>query len=88
MVIYLGLQLGSFAYKIEILRPYRRRPSVDPTEGMTKEDAAKAFIEWQAALPARDMVIFTDGSQLEMAVRYGFVIYVNGTLKAIRKGKA
>ena len=59
----------------------------DPTEGMTKEDAAKAFIEWQAALPARDVVIFTDGSQLETAVGYGFAIYADGTLKATGKGK-
>ena len=54
----------------------------DPTGGLDKETASRAFKEWWAALPADDVTIFSDGSEQyidgERCVGYGYVVYQNG----------
>jgi ribonuclease HI len=51
----------------------------DPTEGVRKEAAAKAFIQWWDALPPDDVLVFSDGSEQykehEKLVGYGYAIY-------------
>ncbi|RAL60025.1 hypothetical protein DID88_000651 [Monilinia fructigena] len=55
----------------------------DPTEGLTKEEAAQAFKEWWRQLPPEDYTIFSDGSEQTIdrkhCVGYGYAIYRNGT---------
>ncbi|TGO45297.1 hypothetical protein BCON_0404g00010 [Botryotinia convoluta] len=55
----------------------------DPTEGLTKEEAAQAFKEWWQQLPPEDYTIFSDGSEQTIdrkrCVGYGYAIYRNGT---------
>lgn len=55
---------------------FTNRTNLDPTQGATKEEAAEAFREWLNTLSDRDIVIYSDGSQLELGkVGYGFAIY-------------
>jgi ribonuclease HI len=54
----------------------------DPTLGIDKKTAAKAFEEWWAQLPPSDVTIFSDGSEQytregEKRVTYGFAVYQN-----------
>ena len=54
----------------------------DPTLGIDKKTAAKAFKEWWAQLPPSHVTIFSDGSEQytkekERRVTYGFAIYQN-----------
>jgi ribonuclease HI len=52
----------------------------DPTMGIDKKTAAKAFKEWWAHLPPSDVTIFSDGSEQytkegDRQVTYGFAVY-------------
>lgn len=53
----------------------------DPTGGIDKETASRAFKEWWAALPPTDVTIFSDGSEQYVDgsrhVGYGYAIYQN-----------
>ena len=62
----------------------------DPTLGLDKKTAAKAFKEWWARLPPSDVTIFSDGSEQytmegEKQVTYGFAVYQNG--KQLQSGR-
>jgi ribonuclease HI len=53
---------------------------VDPTLGIDKKTAARAFKEWWAQLPPSDVTVFSDGSEQfpkegEKRVTYGFAVY-------------
>lgn len=63
-----------------ILPPLHFTPGCrkDPTEGLDKRLAAIAFEKWWANLPASDIVAFTDGSQMQDLLGYGFAIYRPG----------
>jgi ribonuclease HI len=59
-----------------LLLPKIYAPPYSPTEGLDKEKAAAQFVEWQAALPPDDIVVFTDGSMNEkLTAGWGFAIY-------------
>ncbi|KAF5007695.1 hypothetical protein FDECE_5995 [Fusarium decemcellulare] len=45
-----------------------------------KATAASRFLDWQASLPRRDVVVFSDGSMQDNSVGYGFVIFRGGKL--------
>ncbi|RAL59716.1 hypothetical protein DID88_000348 [Monilinia fructigena] len=57
----------------------------DPTEGLTKEEAAQAFKEWWRQLPPEDYTIFSDGSEQTIdrkhCVGYGYAIISQTALK-------
>jgi ribonuclease HI len=62
----------------------------DPTLGIDKKTAAKAFKEWWAQLPPLDVAIFSDGSEQYTKegvkrVTYGFAVYQNG--KQLQTGR-
>ncbi|RYO76081.1 hypothetical protein DL764_010307 [Monosporascus ibericus] len=59
----------------------------DPTQGLTKEEAAKAFETWHAALPPDDVVVFSDGSQDKTEIGYGFAVYQNKRLLGTGRGR-
>ena len=52
---------------------------VDPTEGVVKRLAAKAFKEWWAYLPQDVVTVFSDGSEQRIDgvrhVTYGYIVY-------------
>ncbi|EKV17723.1 putative RNA-directed DNA polymerase from transposon X-element [Penicillium digitatum PHI26] len=56
---------------------------IDPTGGIDKATASKAFQVWQESLPPTDICVFSDGSEQWQEgikyVGYGFVLMVNGT---------
>ena len=58
---------------------YTPGSGTDPTNGMTKEDAAKAFKEWFRKRSPRDLCVFSDGSELvengTRRVGYGYIVY-------------
>lgn len=63
------------------LRPphFSRDCRKDPTGGIDKETAAKAFKEWWSQRSANDVTIFSDGSEAyidgEKFVGYGYAVY-------------
>jgi ribonuclease HI len=62
----------------------------DPTLGVDKKTAAKAFKEWWAQLPPSDVTIFSDGSEQytkegEKRVTFGFAVYQNS--KQLQSGR-
>lgn len=75
-----------------ILAPPHYSPGCreDPTGGLSKEEAAKAFKDWWAQLPPNTVTIFSDGSEqiVEGAKRvtYGYAIYQGGRLLDEGKG--
>ena len=80
-------QLGSLLPEIprtELIAPhYSPGCRTDPTLGIDKKTAAKAFKEWWAQLPPLDVTIFSDGSEQytkegEKRVTYGYAVYQNG----------
>ena len=64
------------------LYPPRFTPGsrLEPTRGMTKEDAATAFKAWFAGLPSWDITVFSDGSKTAEGLGYGYAIYEGQTL--------
>ncbi|KAG0154530.1 hypothetical protein PDIDSM_98 [Penicillium digitatum] len=56
---------------------------IDPTGGIDKATASKAFQVWQESLPPTDICVFSDGSEQWQEgikyVGYGFVLMANGT---------
>ncbi|KAG0157694.1 hypothetical protein PDIDSM_4879 [Penicillium digitatum] len=56
---------------------------IDPTGGIDKATASKAFQVWQESLPPTDICVFSDGSEQWQEgikyVGYGFALMVNGT---------
>jgi ribonuclease HI len=54
----------------------------DPTQGVDKETAARAFQAWAAALPSTHTLVFSDGSERQQdnnrRVGYGYAVYRNG----------
>lgn len=68
-------------------RPQLRAPhfspgcQTDPTNGLDKTTAAAQFKEWWDALPSKDIVIFSDGSEQHKhgvcGVGYSYVVYQN-----------
>ena len=63
-----------------VLTPQRFTPGsrADPTEGRSKEAATKDFERWWALLQPNDMVVFSDGSEMEKKLAYGYAIYRPG----------
>lgn len=59
----------------------------DPTSGMDKQTATKAFLRWTAGLPLDDLVVFTDGSHERLGLGYGWVIYRGGKQISTGNGK-
>ena len=64
----------------ELAEPhYTPGSRVDPTEGVKKKEAAKAFNKWWAQLPHTDITVFSDGSEQKIEgtrhVTYGYTIY-------------
>lgn len=49
-------------------------PSLSPTEGKTKEEAAKDFLDWLEWLPQETVVIYTDGSKNGNKVGFGYTV--------------
>jgi ribonuclease HI len=73
-------------------RTYGPGSRVNPTEGISKEEAAKRFKEWYAALPPSDIVAFTDGSKggdekSPQATGYGYAIYQGGGGAPVTEGR-
>jgi ribonuclease HI len=69
---------------------YSPGSQTDPTMGIDKKTAAKAFREWWAQLPPLDVTIFSDGSEQytkggEKRVTYGFAVYQDG--KQLQTGR-
>jgi hypothetical protein len=67
---------------------------IEPTEGLSKDDAKVAFETWLDGLPPDDLVVYIDGSQLPPATRgeparkgYGYAIYQKKTLLYIGYGR-
>lgn len=63
---------------------------VDPTLGIDKKTAARAFKEWRARLPPSDVTIVIDGSgqytkRGEKRVTYGFAVYQDA--KQLQSGR-
>lgn len=63
----------------------------DPTEGIRRKKAARAFKKWWAALPASAVTVFSDGSEQRLAdrtrhVTYGYAIYKGGRQLATGRG--
>ncbi|KAG0152997.1 hypothetical protein PDIDSM_1956 [Penicillium digitatum] len=63
--------------------PHLKRRNYDPTGGIDKATASKAFQVWQESLPPTDICVFSDGSEQWQEgikyVGYGFVLMANGT---------
>jgi ribonuclease HI len=87
-------QLGSLLPEISrttLTAPhYSQGCRTDPTLGMDKKTAAKAFKEWWTQLPPSDVTVFSDGSEQytkggEKRVTYGFAVYQNG--KQLQSGR-
>jgi hypothetical protein len=62
----------------------------DPTKGVKKKEAAKAFKKWWHELLSTDITIFSDGSEQhwhgDRFVGYGYVIYQGKELVTTGKG--
>jgi hypothetical protein len=62
----------------------------DPTKGVKKEEAAKAFKKWWHELLSTDVTIFLDGLKQhwhgDRFVGYGYVIYQRQKLVTTGKG--
>ena len=62
----------------------------DPTKGVKKKEAAKAFEKWWHELPSTDVTIFSDGSEQhryeDRFVGYGYAIYQGQELVTTGKG--
>jgi ribonuclease HI len=64
------------------LRRYPKGCLIEPTEGLDKRVAAKKFLEWEAAVPPWDVIVYTDGSQKtqenQPVLGYGYSIWQGG----------
>jgi hypothetical protein len=43
--------------------------------GLDKESATKAFAAWWGTLPPTDWVVFSDGSEMNRELGYGYAIF-------------
>jgi hypothetical protein len=89
-VQYLGSLLPEIPRTTLTAPHYSPSCQTDPTLGVDKKTAAKAFKEWWAQLPPLDVTIFSDGSEQytkegEKRVTYGFAVYQNG--KQLQSGR-
>jgi ribonuclease HI len=89
-VQYLGSPLPEIPRTTLIAPHYSAGCRTDPTLGIDKKTAAKAFKEWWAQLPPLDVTIFSDGSEQytkggEKRVTYGFAVYQDG--KQLQTGR-
>ncbi|KAF5006537.1 hypothetical protein FDECE_7106 [Fusarium decemcellulare] len=63
------------------LLPQATRPLLQPRTPRAslrlpdKATAASRFLDWQASLPRRDVIVFSDSSMQDNGVGYGFVIF-------------
>jgi ribonuclease HI len=85
----IGAILPEIPRTILIAPHYSLGCRTDPTLGIDKKTAAKAFKEWWTQLPPSDVTIFSDGSEQykggEKRVTYGFAVYQNG--KQLQSGR-
>ncbi|KAI1685748.1 hypothetical protein KJE20_03713 [Pyrenophora tritici-repentis] len=75
----LGLILPTIPRHTLIAPHYSPGCRTDPTNGITKAEAAKSFTKWWVTLTNQDVTIFSDGSEQrtdgERFVTYGYAIY-------------
>jgi ribonuclease HI len=62
----------------------RQPKAPSPTQGVDKVTAAKNFQQWLKGLPPEAVVVYSDGSQLEGATAWGYVVYRSGRIIAAR----
>ena len=79
-VQHLGSLLPEIPRTILTAPHYSSGCQTDPTIGIDKKTAAKAFKQWWAHLPPSDVTIFSDGSEQhtkegDKRVTYGFALY-------------
>ena len=63
----------------------------DPTGGVDKETASRSLLAWWQALPASDIIVFSDGSEQHdggRRVGYGYAIYRGRTQVATGSGRS
>ena len=86
----LGKLLPSVPRPVFLAPRYTPGSGTDPTNGLNKEEAAKAFKIWFGNLPPQDICIFSDGSELTengtRRVGYGYTIFRGGENIAQGKG--
>jgi hypothetical protein len=74
------LQLAARVFKPfprPTLAPHRFTPGcrTNPNMGLDKESATKAFAVWWRSLPPNDWVVFSDGSEMDRELGYGYAIF-------------
>ena len=61
---------------------------INPTGGLDKNKAAKAFMQWFKAQGPGDLTVFSDGSKGEDGIGYGYVVYRGWEAEPVCSGRA